>query len=564
MQLYAYQFINYNNKTNVSHIKKFAENNAILCFDFEDSIKKEEKQNYRIYFKRIISNIIPLFPQLKIAVRINNHTEETFRDIDALTGCFVNTVILPKIESAEEIKRFENLLAAKNISYNEIIPTIESKKGLTNLESIVQTPNPKIKRFGFGHSDYNLSINAFPFFHQNSIEYWKWIKKMYFVLSPRKLSILHSPYLVLDDYSFFKSMLHNIYNIFGDDAAQTTLTNKQTEILNGFKKEDEHTPFGKLIKHRLDLKVCENDARKIISEFNKNKGEKTFAVSEGKRLLISPQEYMAAKNYLTQKKERKVYLTFVGGCFPVQNDILFEDLFHQLLKRKIETKYNVEFNINIIRYERFSSCLKKIINYNEKNRIDILIFHVRPEPFLRIVKFLYKHLNSKGKVKRSLNLPLLQLTGAEKFSILKFEKSIVFEPPNNPTKLHKILVNINYKTGMFFGNLKYALNKYFDLTNNIVDYCNTKSIIPIILGVGYRNNSSLEPFLCKQLNEFFKYKLRKTNVVYVDVSNTGSENINQYFRSNGIYATEKYHEFIAEKLFDVLKEIFGNEPGRER
>ncbi len=487
-------------------------------------------------------------------MRINNETYETIKDLKTLSNCFVNSIILPKIESTEEIQKFEKLLAENNISYNEIIPTIESKNGLSNLELIVKTPNPKIKRYGFGHCDYNLSINSFPFFHQNSIEYWKWIKHLYFVLAPKKLSILHSPYLELDNYSFYKSMLHYLYNIFGNDVAHTTLTSKQTKILNRFKKENEHIPFDRLIKHRLDLKVSSKDAEQIITSFEKNSKRKAFSILEKDKVLISPQEYIAAKNYIAQKRKKTIYLTFVGGCFPVQNDILFEDLFHQRLKRKIESAYNIELNINIIRYERFNSCLKKIINYKKTAQIDFLIFHVRPEPFLRVVKFLYKYLNKRGKRRYSLNIPSLKIWNTEKFNILKFEKSIVFKPDNNQTKLHRILVNFNYKAGKIFGNLKYSLNKYFELTSNIVGFCDANDIIPIVLGIGNRNNSSYEPFLCKKLDEFFKHRLKDQNISYVELLNIKSKNINEYFRDNGIYASEKYHEVIAEKLFSVLED----------
>ncbi len=322
----AYQFINYNNETNIEHIKKYAESNAVLCFDFEDSIKISEKDNYRRYFSYIIKNILPMLPSTRIGLRINNDIEETNKDLEASANCHINSIILPKIETYEEIKMFENLLVKKNISYDEIIPTIENKNGLSNLKLIVKASNPKIKRYGFGHCDYNLSINAFPFFHQDSIEYWKWVRQLQSILVPRKLSILHSPYLELGNYSFFQSMLHNLYNIFGNDVAQTTLTSKQSILVKDFVKETEHFPFNKLIKHRLNLTVPEKYAERIITSFNKNKKRKAFSILTKNNKLVSPQEYEAATNYIGLKRKGIINLTFVGGCFPVQNDILFEDL----------------------------------------------------------------------------------------------------------------------------------------------------------------------------------------------------------------------------------------------
>lgn len=550
----AYQFVNYNFNTKIEHIKKYAENNAIICFDFEDSIEYSEKIKYREYFKYIKQNILTIFPQIRIGVRINNEIHETNKDLIALKNYNINSVILPKIESLEEIIKFEKLLAEYNISYDEIIPTIENKNGILNLESMIQIPNHKIKRYGFGHCDYNLNINSFPFFHQNSIEYWKWIKHLHSVLSPKKISILNSPYLELNNYSFFQSMMHFLFNIFGNEVAQTTLTSEQSKIINQFSNENGNCSFDKLIKHRLNLAVPLMHGEQIVESFNYNKKNKRFSILDNYNLLISPQEYLAAKNYIKQKRKQNINLTFVGGCFPVQNDILFEDLFHQKLKREIENKYKVELNLNIIRYECFNSCLKKIKNYQKNNHIDFLVFHLRPEPFLRIVKILYKHLNINKELKYSVNIPLLRSLNIENFNILKYEKSIVFSSTNNQSILHKVFINLNYLAGIILGNFNFAINKYFELTNIVVDFCKTNEIDPIILGIGNRNNSSFEPLLCKRINKFFKLRFENQNISYIETISIRSRIKDEYYRDNGIHASEKYHGVIAKKLFAVLED----------
>ncbi len=551
----AYQFINYNDLTNIEHIKKYAKQQSILCFDFEDSIKTSDKQYYRNCFRDIITNIIPKIPLTKIGLRINSEALELTKDLEAVSNNFINSVLLPKIETAEQIEKIRNLLAKKYIIYDELIPIIETKTALMNIEAIVDSLPSKIMRLGFGHCDYNLDIKAFPFFHQNSIEYWKWIKKLYSALSPKDLTILNSPFLELENYSFFRSMLHNLYNMFGNDAGQTALTTRQSELINQFNPFNDHIIFNKLIRHRLDLRVPDNYEKQIIENFERNNKNKTFSILGKNSILISPHEYLAAKIYSFTKKSKSINLTFVGGCFPVQNDILFEDLFHQKLKRRIESEYKIDFNINIIRYEQFNTCLKKIKTYNESFPIDILVFHVRPEPFLRLVKIYYRYLNNNGKLKISLNLPSWNMSNSEKYDILNFEKGIIYNTYKKEKWVHKLLIDLNYIIGQHFGNLKYSFKKYYVLTLDIVKYCKQTNIKLLVLGIGYRNNTPYAKILCNQLNNYLQSKFANQDISYIENMSHLSRNIDQYFQNNGIHASDKYHELIAEALFNELKDL---------
>ncbi len=551
----AYQFVNYNDQTNIEHIKKYSKQQAVLCFDFEDSIKPNDKKFYRNCFKNIIVNIIPKISSVEIGLRFNSESSEFTKDLEAISNNYINSIILPKIETAEQIHKIGELLAGKNINYDELVPTIETKKALMNIESIVDSLPPKIKRLGFGHSDYNLDINAFPFFHQNSIEYWKWIKKIYSAVSKRGLTIINSPYLELDNYSFFQSMLQNLYNIFGSEVGQTALTTGQSEIIKNFNPDNDSINFNKMIRHRLDLRVPENYANQIIENYESNNKNKTFSILGESNILISPHEYRAAKNYSAVKKSKSINLTFAGGCFPVQNDILFEDLFHQKLKRKIESESQINFNFNIIRYEQFNNCLNKIKKYNNNFPVDILVFHIRPEPFLRLVKIYYRYLNNNGKLKSSLNIPSLNMPNPGNYDILKFEKGIIYNTNKEETRFHKLLVDLNYLIGRFSGNLRYAIGEYYELTLDIARYCKQKDIKLLVLGIGYRNNTPYAKILCEEFNNYLQSKLAGMDISYLENLSFLFKNTDQYFQNDGVHASDKYHELIADILFNRLRDL---------
>jgi hypothetical protein len=173
-----------------------------------------------------------------------------------------------------------------------------------------------------------------------------------------------------------EAMLENLYGIFGSDSGQVALTSKQASLISNFTLNKKSSGFQNLLEDRYDLKIPGQYAEKLIKSFEVDNQSKSFTVSKKSKILISPHEYLMAKSIKANVKLFDINFTFVGGCFPVQTNIVFEDLFHQILKRRIEESINVTFNINIIRYERFTACLDKIRDYNKNNAVDILLFSI--------------------------------------------------------------------------------------------------------------------------------------------------------------------------------------------
>ena len=560
-----YFFVKYNDETNFEHIQKYAETNATLCFDFEDSIKNwmnptsdsELKSQHRSYFRSIYNNLLSRLGPVKIGIRINNYLPELEKDILAISTFRINSILIPKVETPEQIKFVEHLLIENKVFYDELLPVVESHQGLINLRDIIQSSPQKIRKIGFGHCDYNLNINTFPFFQQDSNEYWKWINKIGSVAIPQNIKVMNSPWLELENSSFFQAMLIHLDKLFGENFGQFTLTTRQTAICNTFKLTKKQYSFSKLLSNRLELNVPDQLAAELINKFENGNNNRGFTVSKADGILISPQEYLAAKSYLAKRESKKINFTFVGGCFPVQHNILFEDLFHQKLKKKLENLNQVKLNINIIRYERFDSCLSKIATYQKSNPVDVLVFHIRPEPFLRLVKFYYKYVDNNGKLNHSFNIPLFKSVNPEKYDLLILGRRFEMITKQNDSGFHKMMVDLNYKTGNFFGNKKYALKKYYALVSSVINYCQYLDIKVIILGPAARCNTISEPTLCRELDGYFKKKLEDKNIIYIDGLDGHSENLEPYFHSNGIHVTERYHELIAGRLYDVIeKESF--------
>jgi hypothetical protein len=560
----VYQFIKYNHETTIGHILKYNETGAVLCFDFEDSIydwinpenSTQLKEYYRKSFLSLYSIIAAHSQKINIGVRLNNENSELQSDLKCLTNRYVHSIIIPKTESKEHLLAIDELLIRWNIQYYELIPVIESKQGLENLSEIGSILPKKIKRIGFGHCDYNADIGAFPFFHQYSEEYWKWIDRISEISLPKGLIFLNSAFLHLKHDAFFHTILSRVQKTFNNYYGQFTLTTRQTEICNQFEFSKNYVNGTNHVHTRLDLKPDRHSALKLVQQYEDGNSNRGFTITKNDRILISPQEYLAAKLFLLNSGKTSVHFTFVGGCFPVQHNVLFEDLFHQFLKRKIETAQNILFAINIIRYERFSTCLDKIVAYEKNNPIDILLFHIRPEPYLRLVKFYYKYQDYIGRKRWSLNLPIFRLINPEKYDMLEINRRYTFNHKIRYGILHKFLVDMNYCLGFLFGNNKSALKMYLQLIQNIIRYCDERKIRIYILGPAERRNSYLEPLLCRTLHSYLKkenFTYRKTLIDgFVDQRNSDKP----YFHKNGIHATERYHQIIAKRFYEKMnKEI---------
>jgi hypothetical protein len=248
-------------------------------------------------------------------------------------------------------------------------------------------------------------MKIFPFFHQDALEYWKWVDRILELIKPYKVKFINSPYLKLNDPDFFRSILSHLNFTTDGWFGQITLNSSQTKCCTDF--EGKKFPINGIAKDRHNLKVEKNDLVSLINKFENENSGKAFTISET-NTIISPQEYCTAKYLLNNYKNTDLNITF-AGCFPVQHNILFEDTFHRILKIRSEELNNLNLHFRIIRYEKFSNCLDKIIGQHEIHPIDNLVFHIRAEPFLRLVKLFYRYQDYEYKKHWSLNLPFRKI-----------------------------------------------------------------------------------------------------------------------------------------------------------
>jgi len=138
--------------------------NVIL--DLEDAVAKAEKVATRALVVEALKR-----PQQSDAkrggayVRVNGfHTEFCYGDAVAVVGPGLDGVILPMVESREQIVAFDWLVGALERERGlppggiDIIPIIETAKGIANARAIAAA-GTRVKRMAFGAGDYTLDVN---------------------------------------------------------------------------------------------------------------------------------------------------------------------------------------------------------------------------------------------------------------------------------------------------------------------------------------------------------------------------------------------------------------------
>ena len=127
----------------------------IVCFDLEDSVPAKEKKAARnLIADALASNHSHTF---QIFVRINSPTSGNIpRDLEAITRKGLDGIVIPKVNSATDIKRIANILSSlekkRRLQPICIIPSIESAKGVVNAYQIASSSR-RISALVFGVFD---------------------------------------------------------------------------------------------------------------------------------------------------------------------------------------------------------------------------------------------------------------------------------------------------------------------------------------------------------------------------------------------------------------------------
>ncbi|HCY74424.1 MAG TPA: hypothetical protein DHV28_00750 [Ignavibacteriales bacterium] len=250
------------------------------------------------------------------------------------------------------------------------------------------------------------------------------------------------------------------------------------------------------------------------------------------------------------KSELKILI--IGGCFPVQDNISRENLYHQILKKKIEKSSAIKVEINIVQYEKFYPTLEKIKFAIDRQHPDVIIFHIRVEQILRMIKFYFRYHDKNENFRRGFNLALLNISIPEKESFNLSHRSVNGDLHK---KSHRILIFFNYLIGYLVLNQIYSFKIYKKLVLHFTELADKEYCKIIFTGPVSRPTTFWESYTSLILNYYMKkFISNKLEKPYLEFLGT-HENQKFLFFDDYIRVNETGHNRIANLLFETLRKM---------
>jgi citrate lyase subunit beta/citryl-CoA lyase len=148
-----------NHARKVAKVFECGADNVIL--DLEDAVAKAEK----VATRAVVVEALKRERTCAAYVRVNAFTTEfCYGDAVAVVGPGLDGIVLPMVESRDQIVAFDWLVGAlereRGLSPGsiDIIPIIETGKGIANARTIAAA-GTRVKRMAFGAGDYALDMN---------------------------------------------------------------------------------------------------------------------------------------------------------------------------------------------------------------------------------------------------------------------------------------------------------------------------------------------------------------------------------------------------------------------
>ncbi|MBO0358071.1 SGNH/GDSL hydrolase family protein [Hymenobacter sp. BT186] len=249
-----------------------------------------------------------------------------------------------------------------------------------------------------------------------------------------------------------------------------------------------------------------------------------------------------------------MHITIVGGCFPVQYNIEPDQLYHHTLRKLLATHCADQWPaLEIIRYERFSTCLAKLAAAQARQPTQVVLFHLRAEPVMRLSKLYYRFLNDQNQVRHSLNFSWGPHSNPERYDLLTRLRPAPALPPPPETRLHRYFRQLNLRLGAAVGNRRRALRQYQELVAAVVAFCQHEGIRLLLVGPVSRPCAQVENRLSWQLDAHFTRFAQQHGLDYLPTLGETDATGQPLFFSNGIHVSPAGHHRIGHLLYQRLQ-----------
>jgi hypothetical protein len=248
-----------------------------------------------------------------------------------------------------------------------------------------------------------------------------------------------------------------------------------------------------------------------------------------------------------------IKIGIICGCLPTQYGIETSDLYHQVLSGKIEREMNQETRITSVWYTTLAGSYPNSVKMIERDKPDVIFYHVRPDPYLRVSKLWLRFMDRNGQVFNTLNLD------ANDSMIVDADDNVERSALRKKLRsIHRLFRTLNYMTGFILGANNAALKKVEHSIDHLIRYAGKNRIPVLIIGPASRPRSSIENQLLLRLEK--KLRARFAHENYISCFGVRDEKGNILFMKDGIHVNKTGHSRFSELIFPVLKEILIKQP----
>jgi citrate lyase subunit beta / citryl-CoA lyase len=131
-----------------------------VILELEDAVAPSEKDRARALVREAAANVAQ--GGVDVLVRINRPWQLAVRDVEAAVDANVRALVLPKVDSPEDVVALAEVAAAVekerglSIGHTLFFPRIESPKGLLNAAEIAAA-HARVVAIGLGSSDFTIA-----------------------------------------------------------------------------------------------------------------------------------------------------------------------------------------------------------------------------------------------------------------------------------------------------------------------------------------------------------------------------------------------------------------------
>jgi citrate lyase beta subunit len=275
-------------------------------WDPDDPVRTAERKSTA---RRLLLDLAagePAGGKTPLTVRVNGLRTKEFPEDLALLGELASRrplrcVVLPKVEDADMVGMFLELSAQVGAPCPEVIPLIETGRGVQNLGSILTDLRKRfgagpVRRVMYGAFDHCLDTGRWPFWEQVSGEFWEFLEGFVERVEGGGFSYVHTPIDAIADKGFFRQVIARLRTVCHRPYVVSSLVEMQ--ILAAL---EPLTGVPALVPRRLAVTAQEAHARarRVVSAYAQRKRlDAGFVIDARLGRFISPHEVVAARAYL--------------------------------------------------------------------------------------------------------------------------------------------------------------------------------------------------------------------------------------------------------------------------